>query len=139
MKHIQTFENFLNESYTGPESVEFNKLSFDSIMDKTFYVTLAGKIYPLDFGSIMFMSDESKDNWKKLKKELNAKKFDTDLEFSSDFSKRLIVLNGLYDVKIAPNRKVELIQDSKGVSLSMFLPESVLKKGNVNFSNDRPD
>jgi len=139
MKYVPTFESFLAESYTGPEAVEFNRVMFDSIMDKNLYITLSGKIYTLYFGSTLFMSDDDKNNWKKLKKELNTKNFDTDLEFSSDFSKRLVVLNGFYDITLAPNRKVELHQDSKGVSLQITLPNSVLKKGNVKFSSDRPD
>jgi len=139
MKHISTFEGFLNESYTGPESVVFDKVRYDSITESSFFIKLAKELYVLNFGSVMFMSDSSKAIWKKMKKELNSKKFDTDLEFSTDFSKRSIILNGQYDVKIAANKRVELIQKSKGVILSMFLPEYVLKQGNITFHDDHPD
>jgi hypothetical protein len=132
-------EEFLNESYSGPESVTFDKYTFESIMEKSFYLTIGKKLRSLDFGASSLMSDNAKKEWTNTKKELNQKKFDTDLEFSSDFSKRKIILDGFYEVTISNNKKIELTQISYNDTVKMTLPESVLKHGKVQYSDDRPN
>ena len=135
MKNLHTFEEFLNESYNGPVAVTFKKVDFEPIMAKTLYFTIDGKITALNFGPKMFVSEADLKDFIDVQKELMSIGFDTTL----DISKRIVVLNGFYEVFDANNRNVQLVQTHKNHSISFNIPENTLKKGAIEYSNDSPN
>jgi len=135
MNHIHTFESFLNESYTGAVAVTFKNVEFEPIMSKELYFTIDGKTKVLNFGPQMFMSDANTKDFFDTQKQLEALGFDTGL----DVKKRKVLLNGFYEVYDANNKNAQLVQTYNKHSISFIVPESTLKKGIVENSDDRPD
>lgn len=134
MKNIQTFEEFLNESYRGPVAVKFKNVEFEPIMYKELYFTIDGKITVLNFG--FSISPDARDKaFIDTQKQLKTLGFDTEL----DVKKKKVLLNGFYEVYDANNRNVELRQTHNNHYISFTIPESVLKRGSVEYSRDRPD
>jgi hypothetical protein len=138
MKHLHTFEEFLNESYNGPVAVTFKKVNFDPARYKTLYFTIDGKLTALDFLALRFPKTMSKAALKAfddVQKELVSMGFDTTL----DISKQVVVLNGFYEVFDANNGNFQLVQTHKNHSISFNITEGTLKKGMIEYSNDRPN
>ncbi len=129
---IKKFEQFIKESYSGPVSVIFKNESFSPIMNKVVYFTIDGKIHPLDFYSFPTFDEKS---FISLEKELKTKGFDTKI----DTKKRVILLNGFYEVIDANNNNSKLVQTSKNHTIEFNIPTFYLKKGKVEYSEDRPN
>jgi len=131
MKHIKTFEGFLNEAYNGPVAVTFKDVPFSPI-DNTLYFTVDGKIEVLDFRTWPEFNDKP---FIELEKKLKSDGFDTKI----DIKKRKVILNGFYEVIDANNKNSKLVQTSKNHTIEFNVPDFYLKQGKVEYSGDRPD
>ena len=127
MKNIPTFDEFVNESYTGPESVTFSKCLWYP-WDSSTYFTLDGKI---EIFSRSFMGRSN--NYK-------VTDFLTKWKFPTTINGDDIILDGFFDVTLMDNPKlVRITQTSKKHTLELSIPISIMQQGKVNYHNDRPN
>ena len=139
MKYIKSFAEFVNESYSLggnlPESITFDKFTYEleKNADKKFDLIIGQKTYSLNFYN--FYTDDEMARWAKAKKELNQKKFETDLIISEEieFGHRRLFLDGLYTISTSKDYKdkIVLTQKSKSFELKVILPEAILLNGKI--------
>ncbi len=131
MKNLQTFEEFLNESYNGPVAVTFKDVPFSPISN-ILYFTMDGKMEDLDFRTWPEFNDKP---FIALEKKLKSNGFDTEI----DIKKRKVILNGFYEVFDANNNNSRLVQTSKNHTIEFNISNFYLKQGKVEYSGDRPN
>lgn len=134
MNNLQTFDEFINESYGGPVGVTFNNIPFGP-PNRELYIHLDDKISVLDFRSEEWMSDRQLDEWKTFNKFIKANKFKTSSSVIEQYKEKYhtFILDGYYEVSDANNQNSELTQRVNNHLISFMVPNFYLKKGKIEY------